>query len=199
MTDKEISYELSSGFMPQWWAELKKHSSLEAEALKFMTLTVSHVDDVIGIKREQLNLRKGIWLIPVFEGIEPIAIPLTSEACKVAGILLNFAHSDTSLFHDDGSIGATFLEAIAQLTYRNPCPIEAPRWTGPGVNVYHPIFCAFKRWADGKGYTEKRSKPVFRNRNFFRYDDELQDHRSILESWSTYLEDPPEDERDIPF
>ena len=199
MTNKEISYELGSGFMPQWWAELKKHTSLEAEALKFMTLTVGRADDVIGMKREQLNLKKGIWLIPVFEGMEHIAIPLSSDACKVAGILLNFADSDTSLFPDDGSDGGTILKAMAQLTYRNPCPIEVPRWTGPGVNIYHPIFCAFKRWADGKGYTEKQSTQVFRNRNFFRYDDDLKDHRSILEAWSKYLEDTPEDDSVIPF
>ena len=199
MTDKQINDELCSGFMPQWWAELKKHTSLEAEALKFMTLTVSRADDVIGMKRKHLNLKKGIWLIPVFEGMEHIAIPLSSDACKVAGILMNFAHSDTSLFPDDGSDGGTILEAMAHLTYRNPCPIEVWRWSELEALVDHPILCAFKRWADGKGYTEKQSKMVLYNIDYDRSDHELQEHHNILEAWAKYLEETPEDESIIPF
>lgn len=181
---------LKSGYMPEWWSALKEEQSVEAQAVKFMTLTGRRAEEVIEMKPTDLDLKKGIWRIEVSPHWDLQEVPLSGAARELAGVLVQSAHSATSIFPDDGCGGRTIFDAMAAITYRNPCAVELRHENRMGEIADYPIRCAFHRWAEKQGFVEHDVNMALDIRNSM--DDEVDPsaHALIVEAWAKYLEDP---------
>ncbi|KGL00090.1 integrase [Thalassobacter sp. 16PALIMAR09] len=71
--------------VPAFYADLKERNAMSAQALRFTCLTGSRTGEVLGMRWEEVDLEKRLWLCPEerMKGGEEHRVPLTDEMLAI--------------------------------------------------------------------------------------------------------------------
>jgi integrase len=146
---------LAYGELPGFLAELRSRDAGSAMALEFLILTVSRTGEVIGMRGEEVDFAKKLWIVPEgrMKGEREHRVPLSSAAIA----LLKLMKPEKGTYVFPGSKPGRPLSNMAMLNLIDRINMDKekqtrPRYTDPKQDnrdvVPHGFRATFKTWAE---------------------------------------------------
>jgi integrase len=188
-----LPYDEASGFM----AELMARHGVTARALEFTILTVCRTSEVLGATWPEIDLEKGIWVIPEIrmKAAKEHRVPLSGRALEILrgqyGEALNVPKGQ-----DKSPTGYVFPGPKPEQPLSTMAMAMLLRRMRPGYTV-HGFRSAFRDWAsESTGFShevcEMALAHVITNKveAAYRRGDLFEKRRKLMEAWARYCTVP---------
>jgi integrase len=188
-----LPYDEVSGFM----AELMARHGVTARALEFTILTVCRTSEVLGATWPEIDLEKGIWVIPEIrmKAAKEHRVPLSGRALEILrgqhGEALNALKGQ-----DKSPTGYVFPGPKLEQPLSTMAMAMLLRRMRPGYTV-HGFRSAFRDWAsESTGFShevcEMALAHVIANKveAAYRRGDLFEKRRKLMEAWARYCTAP---------
>lgn len=187
---------------PRWFADLGKRAGFGARALEFVALTAARSGDVRGAKWEEIDLQKGLWVVPAARmkmkrehrvPLPPVAISLLEALPRLDSNPLVFPAARGGML-SDMTLSATMRRMHESDVAAGGIGYLDPRSKRPAVP--HGLRSTFRDWvAERTTYPSEMAEVALAQRisnaveAAYRRGDMIEKRRGMMETWSNFLSD----------
>lgn len=190
---------LSPDDIPRWWADLQTRSGIAAQALQFLTLTVARSGEVRGMTWDEVDVDKGLWIVPAerMKASREHRVPLTDRTRALLEALPRMKDSPYVFFAPRGgmlsdmTISAVMRRMNADAAHKTGSGYLDPRSKRPAVP--HGLRSTFRDWAAEHGVERDLAEMALAHtvgsavERAYRRTDMLERRRKLLERWEGFL------------
>lgn len=191
---------LSLDDAPRWFAELRKREGFGSRALEFVALTAARSGEVRGATWDEIDLQKGLWIIPATRmkmkrehrvPLPPAAIALLEALPRLDGNSLVFPAARGGML-SDMTLSATMRRMHEADLAASGVGYADPRSKRPAVP--HGLRSTFRDWvAERTSYPGEMAEVALAHRisnaveAAYRRGDMIEKRRGMMDAWSNFL------------
>lgn len=185
---------------PRWFADLRRRTGMGARALEFLAMTAARSGEVRGMTWAEVDLDKGLWVVPAsrMKAGREHRVPLSAAAVALLRALPR-QNSSTLVFPAEraGQLSDMTLRAVARRMHEADVAKEGKGYVDPKSGrpvVPHGLRSTFRVWAAERGYDRDMAEMQLAHsvgtdvERAYRRTDFIERRRAMVAAWVGHLE-----------